>query len=35
MMEATVANGAKCHRIRDLVGTFIGQHLHMVHFKKW
>ena len=35
MVEATVAIGAKCDGVRDLVGTSIGQHLHMVHFKKW
>jgi hypothetical protein len=35
MMEATVAIGAKRDGVRDLVGTAIGQHLHVMHFEKW
>jgi hypothetical protein len=35
MMEATVAIGAECDRVRDLVGTPIGQHLHVMHLEKW
>jgi hypothetical protein len=35
MMKATVAIGAKCEGVRDLVRAPVGQHLHMVHFKKW
>jgi hypothetical protein len=35
MMEATVAIWTKCDGVRDLVGTPIGQHLHVMHFEKW
>jgi hypothetical protein len=35
MMEATVAIGTKCKGVRDLVGTSIGQHLHVMHFEEW
>ena len=34
-MEATVAIGTKCDGVRDLVGTAIGQHLHVMHFEEW
>src|SRR5271166_3970294 len=34
MMKATVAIWTKRDGVRDLVGTAIGQHLHMVHFEK-
>ena len=30
-----MAIGAKCDGVRDLVGTPIGQHLHVMHFEKW
>jgi hypothetical protein len=33
MMKATVAIWTKRDGVRNLVGTAIGQHLHMVHFE--
>jgi hypothetical protein len=35
MMKATVAIRTKCDGIGDLVGTAVGQHLHVVHFDEW
>ena len=34
-MKATVAIRTKCDGVRDLVGTPIRQHFHVVHFEKW
>jgi hypothetical protein len=27
--------GVNCGGVRDLVGTPIGQHLHVMHFEEW
>ena len=35
MVETTVAIWVKCDGVCELVGTAIGQHLHVMHFEKW